>query len=289
MKGICKLYDVETELRDSHIIPKFVFDYTKKTGSRFLRNFANPNQRVQDGFKRRILSEKAEQLFSKKEKWFAENIFRPYLEDSENPLSYDENLMFFAISVLWRSLICHLTEPNIQSQPYVNKLKLVAADWKSYLLGNQTKPQFSKIYLLLTNRVSWHLLDSDEADYYLTRAIDTTIVANDPPTFVAVYAKFNRFAFWATVHGGNPKGLNELKIAAGRGSLSFPQQWSDPYMQSFFKNRLKQLSNLPPVSENQKKVIENDFERNKEAFLDSDAAAAMRNDLRLKSYINNKK
>lgn len=65
MKGICELYRIETELRESHIYPKFVIDYTKKTGSKYLRKFDNPNKRQQDGIKLHLLSEKAEQEFSK--------------------------------------------------------------------------------------------------------------------------------------------------------------------------------------------------------------------------------
>lgn len=74
MKGHCKLYDREAELMKSHIIPKFAFDYMKKTGGYF-RALNNPNVRVQDGPKKYLLSTEAEQEFSKRERWFANNIF----------------------------------------------------------------------------------------------------------------------------------------------------------------------------------------------------------------------
>ena len=67
MKGICRLYEVEAELKESHLIPKFAFDYTKKAGSRFLRGFTNPNVRMQDGPKKYGLSQNAEREFSKRE------------------------------------------------------------------------------------------------------------------------------------------------------------------------------------------------------------------------------
>ena len=63
MKGICRLYEVEAELKESHLIPKFAFEYTKKTGSRFLRGFANPNVRMQDGPKKYWLSQMQKQNF----------------------------------------------------------------------------------------------------------------------------------------------------------------------------------------------------------------------------------
>lgn len=72
MKGICKLYHLETELQESHIFPKFVINYTKKTGSKYLRSFIEPDKRMQDGIKKHLLGQDAEQDFSKREKWFAE-------------------------------------------------------------------------------------------------------------------------------------------------------------------------------------------------------------------------
>ena len=79
MTGECALYKTYGELRESHVYPKFVVKHTKKTGSKFFRKFQNPNKREQDGIKLHLLSHKAEREFGKREKWFAENIFVPYL------------------------------------------------------------------------------------------------------------------------------------------------------------------------------------------------------------------
>jgi len=83
MIGKCALYDNETELKLSHIIPKFAFDYMKKTGGKYLRTYENPDVRVQDGPKEYLLGEQAEQEFSKRERWFANNIFFPYMKDNK--------------------------------------------------------------------------------------------------------------------------------------------------------------------------------------------------------------
>ena len=111
MRGECKLYGTETELRASHIIPKFVIDYFKATGSRYLRRFNVPNQRLQDGIKRNYLCHEAEQLFGVKEKWFSEHIFKPFMENGKSSFQYDENLYYFLISVLWRCLLHQLELP----------------------------------------------------------------------------------------------------------------------------------------------------------------------------------
>jgi hypothetical protein len=288
MKGICRLYDIETELMESHIIPKFVIEHMKRTGSRFLRFFSNPNKRVQDGVKEYLLSAKAEQDFSKREKWFAERIFFPYLNEDQRQLKYDDNLFYFSISLLWRVLIGHLNHPSLKDEQYLDRLKEVSGDWKLYLRGERKVPKYNKVYIYLTGRVLYHDIDSDEVDYYLTRALDATIVANDPPTFVSVYAKFNRFIFWATIYGGNTTGLSTLKISPTGGVINIPQNCKDEYMNSFFRNRIIEIGTLPTVSEKQKKIIEDDFERNKSKFLKSDAADSMRNDLMLEKQRKNR-
>ena len=117
IKGKCRLFGDDCELRNSHIFPKFVIDYFKETGSRFLRTFKEPNRRQQDGLKRYFLSEKAEQRFSINEKWFAENIFKPYLKQQRIIFEYDEHLFYFAISLLWRILVLKLEENIKESDP----------------------------------------------------------------------------------------------------------------------------------------------------------------------------
>ena len=71
MKGICRLTKKETEIKNSHIYPKFVIEWMKATGSKYQRGYLTPNKRDQDGLKKYLLSEEAEQIFSKREKWFA--------------------------------------------------------------------------------------------------------------------------------------------------------------------------------------------------------------------------
>lgn len=63
MEGICRLYKIKSDLQDSHIYPKFVINYTKKTGSKYLRGFDNPDIRMQDGIKKYLLSRKANKNF----------------------------------------------------------------------------------------------------------------------------------------------------------------------------------------------------------------------------------
>ena len=89
----------------SHIIPAFVYKYLKKSSATgYMRKPADPNRRIQDGFKYPLLCESCEDRFSIYEGAFASSIFHPYLKDKPLTISYDQNCLKFAVSVLWRGL-----------------------------------------------------------------------------------------------------------------------------------------------------------------------------------------
>src|SRR5665647_1861288 len=102
--GICRLCDCEKTLKESHIIPKFVFRWMKKTGGKYIRKADNPNKRVEDGVKDYLLCNDCEQLFSKLEDKFARDIFYPYSNSNIDTFKYDNELIKFSISVLYRLL-----------------------------------------------------------------------------------------------------------------------------------------------------------------------------------------
>ena len=113
MSETCKLCGEESELLISHIIPKFVFRWMRETGGKYFRAPINPNVRKQDGFKQKLLCKKCEANLSISEKWFSENVFKPYLETHNNVVKYTPDMSRFIISVLCRIL---LTSEDIVSK-----------------------------------------------------------------------------------------------------------------------------------------------------------------------------
>ena len=156
MVGKCALFDIETELNHSHIIPKFAFDYLKETGGRYLRTYDQPNKRLQDGPKRYLLSRRAELEFSKRERWFANNIFIPYMKDDEKYFVYNENFAFFIISVLWRVLVDQLKHPDIASDPRFQFLMEVQNEWKKFLSEAVYPRNYDDLNIFLISRISSH-------------------------------------------------------------------------------------------------------------------------------------
>ena len=65
MPSECALCGNEAELRDSHIIPRFVFKHLKQNGaSPFLRGYENPDERIQD-YNEKLLCPSCEQHLNK--------------------------------------------------------------------------------------------------------------------------------------------------------------------------------------------------------------------------------
>ncbi|WP_449388267.1 hypothetical protein [Chryseobacterium lineare] len=279
MKGICALYDIETDLQDSHIFPKFIIKYTKKTGSKYLRKLVNPNVRIQDGIKKHLLGKDAEQEFSKREKWFAENIFVPYLATKKS-LPYNENLYYFVISFLWRALVLELKiTKNINDKWYYNILIEAEKEWKCFLVNNKTPENFNQICIWFTDRVVSNTTGLKGIDFYLTRVLDATIVDNESQTCLLVYGKFNKFIFWAVLKNyGDENKLDDVKISPNGGIFNIPQTLDYFPIISFLQNRIKQVSEMGAVSLGQQKIIEAEISKDPEAFWKSDVGQSLFND-----------
>lgn len=100
----CALCRQVKELELSHIVPKFVIRYLKKTSVGAIRNIQNPNRVVQDGEKHYLLCGDCEDLFSTYETKFANSFFYPYMKDNQKEFHYDCETYYFLTSVSWRSL-----------------------------------------------------------------------------------------------------------------------------------------------------------------------------------------
>lgn len=283
MKGICALYEEETDLLESHIYPRFIIKHTKETGSRFLRNFETPNKREQDGPKLHLLGLKAEQKFSKSEKWFAENIFKPYLNEKFT-LEYDENLYYFAISFLWRVIQLELrtSKTDFTKKWYYQKLIEAEKEWKEFLKHKTIPKNHHNANMLLTSRLKNNNSGIKGVDFYFTRALDATIVSNETKTTLLIYGKFNRFIFWSTILSAPyTDELFEVEINPNKGIIEVPQQVEFYPINSFISNRLRGVEKMPKASEAQQQKIEEEILKNIDDFWNSDLGESLDNDLSL--------
>ncbi len=279
MKGICALYEIEDDLKESHIFPKFIVNHTKKTGSKYFRRLVEPDKRMQDAVKLHLLSEKAEQEFSKREKWFAENIFVPYLGGKAS-LPYNENLYYFAVSFLWRILILELKrDDNLKTKWYYQLILDAEQEWREFLKNGKKIENFDLICIQLTDRVKENNSGIKGVDFYLTRAMDATIVDNQTQTCLMVYGKFNRFIFWGVLKKyGDEEKLQDSIINPQNGVINIPQGLEYFPICSFLFNRMKEIEKLPRPNQEQQDKIFNEIMKDPENFWKSDVGKSLYND-----------
>jgi len=139
----CALCKYDKPLMGSHVIPQFVYDRIKANSpTGYLRGgISDVNLRKQDGDKLKLLCGDCEQRFSKAEKTFSEEVFRPYHESGTLCFEYGPWLSYFICSVNWRTL--HLDNIGFhKKKEWLDEILLVLDEAErvlsDYLLGNRS-------------------------------------------------------------------------------------------------------------------------------------------------------
>lgn len=280
---ICALTGEECELRDSHIYPKFMFEAMKKLGGTNFRISNMPNRVLQDGLKKRLLGHNAEQMFSKSENWFAKTFFYPYcfnLSSINKSISYNENLYYFVVSVLWRVLYVYLKDTNNIDERFENDLIEAEKEWKRYLLNKQLPIHYNKVYLLPLGNGSmssnYPIIEGQE--YYNLRTFDAALAFDDIGAKSAFYCKCPRFAFWGVLSDKYKENINYgLRIKPEGGKLSL-KKWrlGEWYIIGFLYGRVDEankqfIEGQSLLSTNQQNQILKNLRR-KDDFRDSELA-----------------
>lgn len=99
----CRLCQSEhASLKESHIVSKMFYNALKKNSPiGIMRQTASPNQGIQDGLKIPFLCEQCEELFSKYETYFSNNIYTKTIQSNGNIEfnSKDDNISYFLLSI----------------------------------------------------------------------------------------------------------------------------------------------------------------------------------------------
>ncbi|WP_409498014.1 hypothetical protein [Pseudomonas fragi] len=107
--GDCALCDAKNVLlKESHSIPKFAYDWLKKTSpTKFLRDTRDVNVRHQDGPKKHLLCGDCEGKLAVWEKKLAEGLFRKIAnyQKQDSTVVIGEETRLAVISVFWRALL----------------------------------------------------------------------------------------------------------------------------------------------------------------------------------------
>jgi hypothetical protein len=229
------------KLSDSHIFPKFMFNHLKKTGGTVFRAVDSPTRVLQDGFSCRLLGGEAEQMFSKREKWFANHVFRPYINDNTLEFDYDENLFYFSISLLWRLL--YLNRSNFNGDIVNCLIGRALEDWRLFLSGEREKPnEFFNIYIAPTRPESFTFCDisiDGNKLSYIKREFDFNILETNTSNDYAVYCKFPYFILWGVLKRDDNLHINYgYRINPLRGKMDFHEFKLNPIIEDFIFQRM---------------------------------------------------
>lgn len=154
----CRLCNEDKKLEQSHIIPKFIFRWIKKTSlTGKLRNNTTPDRRSEDGDRLPFLCSECEDLFNKYETNFANNLFKLATEDNLSQIPFTDELLKFIVSIIWRSLKFRL-EKDIKMDQLtkieVEKFNEFFKDCEMYFKNNE---------LNCLNKYSFHIIPLTEA------------------------------------------------------------------------------------------------------------------------------
>ena len=282
--GICRLCGKDGPLLLSHIIPAFAFRWLRESaGGGHLRSTKEVNQRVQDGEKHYWLCPACEELLGKSETQFATRLFHPYSEDSAVRIPYGPWLMRFAAGLVWRVVRFIRDQGPLTDFPdeLVASMDRAEAAWKAVALGTQPHPGDFQIHMLPLDAIqSLQGGFAPNINRYLMRAIDMDLTQGGRANFV--YVKLGRFIFLGFYGLQTPTMWKGTKLHANEG-LAEPRKYVLPKaFGEYLNSRATHMAaKLDGMSTRQQGKVDSAFAENVDAYLDSDAWAAMSEDLRL--------
>ncbi|MDA1802616.1 hypothetical protein [Bacillus cereus group sp. BY6-1LC] len=290
VSGECALCKKESELKLSHIIPKFVFRTLKKDSftGRF-RAATEPNKALQDGKKEYMLCGECEGLFSSNETKFSNKIFIPFKENGfKTPLKYDDNwLNFFITSVNWRVLYLDIqkeeNERNPQLTDALNKMKQSEEIMRAFLLGNR--------YNL--DRIENHIFFFDVAEsasgferpnslFLGTVFASTIILGNAEEKFIYIVSNLSGVLIITIIKKYQKDKWYNTFVKNESGKVKPPQKMESILGQEFSNLQKLREQYKQGLSPNQKKQIEEKIKNDPEGFMKSGTYKRIMLDLNLK-------
>jgi hypothetical protein len=237
MTDVCKLCQETRKLLDSHVFPKFAMRWMKKTGTGYLRFIKQPNVREQDGPTDKLLCFECEQRFSRNENYFASEVFHPFVETSKFSFAYDDRLIQFLVSLLWRILHRNLEEARSETDPFLAEILAAEREWRLFLLGQQPLTCFAHIHLFVPDLADESPLDVPYFNTYCTRVVDGVIITDSSPRFV--YAKIGRFMCVGLLSRYEEQDWIGTRVNNGTGNLAAPQSIRDLTFGEFLMARAR--------------------------------------------------
>lgn len=217
---LCALCSKKTELKESHIVPKFIFRWLKTTSGLKLRGLSNINVKVQDGPKLELLCGACEITFGKLENQFSRNIFKPFVKGNLTVINYDRHFFRFIASVFWRALAAGNEVFNPCKEPRFQPLLDSARDGLRKFLNEESSSISHQIHMLAGVELYRETPDievPDGAILYFGRGVDISMLESDKKLFL--YLKLPRFIFLLPLLGMDEKEYQGTQVLPSGGRI----------------------------------------------------------------------
>ena len=275
MIGSCSLCGQDRDLQKSHIIPKFVGKWLKKTSATgFLVHADNASKRVQDLITLPLLCHDCEERFSNFETYFANEIFFPYHNNKTKSFEYNEKLELFTISLCWRVLKTQYSVFKSEHPRFCSLVDQAETHWREFLTGSkQTIDPYENHLFFLDNLQGGDGIPP-QFNWYALRAVDATIVANEKR--ILVYVKLPWMIFASSIYPTTLEGWQGTAIKDS-GTLITCQSINDDQFGEFLLDRaaIALTSSSGPSPEISKKRLLKSIQKDPQKFLESDTLQTM--------------
>jgi hypothetical protein len=278
--SVCAFCEEEAELRESHVLPAFVFRWLRgRSGLGHIRNSDTPNRRVQDGLKLPWLCDECEGRFSRFETAFATKVFYPWLGGNYQ-IPYDELLLKFCVSVSWR--VMKFAYGYNKDAKYTDDQRALAAKasarWKRFLLDQEPHPAEFEQHMLIFDIAEESTVPDLPVNFnrYMTGAITFDIVGSERS--MMTFAKLGRFVIFGMVQKG-PGTWEGTKVHVKNGVLKPAKLVVPAGIADLLREKASYaISAMSSISPTQKAKIDANFRLNVDAYLESDHFRAMQAD-----------
>lgn len=278
--GTCRLCLQESQLSDSHIVPKFVFKWLKATGGTdYLRFGGEPNRRVQDGLKHKLMCTKCEQHLSDLEKRFSEQVFKKITSGSYPRGQYSSWFSKFAASLVWRvgqsqdfrGVLYKADDKDVQ------KIRQALEIWRKFILGQERHPGPFELHFVPIGGLSniEHPDVPDNWNRYSLRQVEFDTVYTDGSNFLSLYCKIGPVAFFGFVQN-NTQPWKGSRISVNHGFFERDKLVWPPFLLKYFFSRARFSKELMSnISPKQRARTDQEILKNLERVRESDLFSAL--------------
>ena len=240
-----------------------------------------PNRRVQDGWKKRWLCSSCENLLGAAERQFAQQVFKPVVEDRLKNIEYGPWLLKFCVSVSWRVLCYFQDTNNFDDYSWEDKALLdnAAIAWRDYLLGqNADVPNAFCQHLYVVPGVSSAKYEmAPNLNRYVLRHIAADIVRGGHQHIA--YVKLPRIFILGVLHDERPNEWRGTVVHSDGGTIPHDQRVPDAFY-DYVNEKSKHAGVISrSISDRQKTKVLADLYSDPVRVGESDTLTALQRDI----------